>query len=63
MSTDKTYTLTHDMEEESGVRKGAYESPKLIEYGSLASLTQAGNGKIADGGFSTGSGVDAFAPF
>jgi len=64
MSTDKSYTLTYDMEEESGVHKGAYESPKLIEYGSLASLTQAGTGKYSDSGvFNTASGVEGFTPF
>ena len=37
------------------VVKKQYASPRLVEYGSLAKLTQAGSGGAGDGGATPGS--------
>jgi hypothetical protein len=35
-------------------KKQAYVPPRLVEYGSIAKLTQSGNGSGADGGLTAG---------
>jgi hypothetical protein len=43
-----------NQESQPEVVKKIYSSPDLIEYGSVAKLTQSGNGSGADGGLIPG---------
>ena len=40
-------------EKQSEVAKKTYQSPALIEYGTLTKLTQGGGGAMADGAAAT----------